>query len=201
MSPHLEWVSLTRCSALPGDHRCMYLLFFSNTHVNKIISDPLARRDLWNLIRELRHGRTIILTTHYMDEADILGDRVTIMSGGRLKCLGTSSFLKRQFGTGYKLYTSMESEVLKEHFESRCNTLDSKKLQRHPLVIKFLSFASEFIEGISVNESESSESRVCYMLPFAEARNFAKLFSALDELMSKFGVLGYVSLQSYLLHK
>jgi len=104
--------------------------------------------------------------------------------------LGTSTFLKRQFGTGYKLYTSMESGALKEHFESRCNTMNSDELQQHPLVTKFLSFASEFIDGISVNESESSESRVCYMLPFAEARNFAKLFFALDEQMSNFGVLG-----------
>lgn len=45
----------------------------------------------------------MILTTHFMDEADVLGDRVAIMSGGRLQCLGTPYFLKKHYGMGYKL--------------------------------------------------------------------------------------------------
>jgi ATP-binding cassette subfamily A (ABC1) protein 3 len=52
--------------------------------------DPLARRELWDLLASLRVGRTILLTTHYMDEADILGDRIGIMSLGQLQCLGSS---------------------------------------------------------------------------------------------------------------
>jgi len=43
----------------------------------------------------------ILLTTHYMDEADILGDRIGIMSGGKMTCLGSSMFLKNKFGVGY----------------------------------------------------------------------------------------------------
>jgi ATP-binding cassette, subfamily A (ABC1), member 3 len=48
-------------------------------------------------------GRIIILTTHYMDEADILGDRIAIMAGGVVKCCGSSLFLKNRFGIGYNL--------------------------------------------------------------------------------------------------
>lgn len=48
-------------------------------------------------------GRTIILTTHFMDEADLLGDRIAIISQGSLKCCGSSLFLKRKLGSGYYL--------------------------------------------------------------------------------------------------
>ena len=52
--------------------------------------DPLARRELWDLLSSLRASRTILLTTHYMDEADVLGDRVGIMSLGQIQCLGST---------------------------------------------------------------------------------------------------------------
>ena len=65
--------------------------------------DPLARRELWDLLSSLRHGRTMLLTTHYMDEADVLGDRVAIMSLGELQCVGSTHFLKITFGAGYRL--------------------------------------------------------------------------------------------------
>ena len=48
-------------------------------------------------------GRTIILSTHHMDEADILGDRIAIISHGKLRCCGSSLFLKKCFGSGYYL--------------------------------------------------------------------------------------------------
>ena len=53
-----------------------------------------ARRALWNMLRKYRQNRIILLTTHYMDEADVLGDRIGIMAHGQLKCLGSSLFLK-----------------------------------------------------------------------------------------------------------
>lgn len=48
-------------------------------------------------------GRTIILSTHHMDEADILGDRIAIISHGKMCCFGSSLFLKKCFGSGYYL--------------------------------------------------------------------------------------------------
>ena len=65
--------------------------------------DLSARRRLWNMLKKYKQGRIIILTTHYMDEADILGDRVGIMNEGELVCLGSPLFLKNRFGTGYTL--------------------------------------------------------------------------------------------------
>ncbi|KAL1392905.1 hypothetical protein pipiens_012130 [Culex pipiens pipiens] len=65
--------------------------------------DPAARRVLWNLLQQEKVGRTILLSTHFMDEADILGDRVAIMAGGELKAVGSPFFLKKKFGRGYRL--------------------------------------------------------------------------------------------------
>ncbi|XP_022085288.1 ATP-binding cassette sub-family A member 2-like isoform X2 [Acanthaster planci] len=65
--------------------------------------DPCARRAIWELLIKYKQGRTIILCTHHMDEADILGDRIAILSNGQLKCIGSSLFLKATFGDGYQL--------------------------------------------------------------------------------------------------
>lgn len=75
--------------------------------------DPHSRRSTWNVIRRHRAGRVIVLTTHFMDEADILGDTVAIMSDGQLKCSGSSLFLKNKYGSGYSLsMTKLSGELL-----------------------------------------------------------------------------------------
>jgi ATP-binding cassette subfamily A (ABC1) protein 3 len=65
--------------------------------------DPYARRSTWDLLGKYKKNRTILLTTHHMDEADILGDRIAIMAEGKLLTSGSSLFLKSRFGVGYHL--------------------------------------------------------------------------------------------------
>ena len=65
--------------------------------------DASARRYIWDLLKSYKNDRIIILTTHFMDEADYLGDRIGIMGGGRLICSGSSLFLKNRFGVGYSI--------------------------------------------------------------------------------------------------
>lgn len=65
--------------------------------------DPVARRAIWDLIVKYKKGRTVLLSTHHLDEADILCDRIAILHQGRLLCSGTSNFLKSKFGSGYRL--------------------------------------------------------------------------------------------------
>lgn len=55
--------------------------------------DVIARRELWNVIRKLKKSMTVILTTHYMEEAESLSDRIAVMEKGRLKATGTVSEL------------------------------------------------------------------------------------------------------------
>uniref|UniRef100_A0A803M188 ABC transporter domain-containing protein n=1 Tax=Chenopodium quinoa TaxID=63459 RepID=A0A803M188_CHEQI len=63
--------------------------------------DPISRRHVWDIIENAKRGRVVILTTHSMEEADILGDRIGIMAKGRLRCIGSSIRLKSQFGSGF----------------------------------------------------------------------------------------------------
>ncbi len=60
--------------------------------------DPEARREIWDLLQDFKADRTVILTTHFMEEADALGDRIAIMAAGKVKCYGTSMFLKKSYG-------------------------------------------------------------------------------------------------------
>ena len=50
--------------------------------------DPYARRAIWDLLLKYKKGKTIILSTHHMDEADVLGNRIAIIAQGELKCVG-----------------------------------------------------------------------------------------------------------------
>lgn len=60
--------------------------------------DVIARKELWSLIQELKSGMTILLTTHYMEEAEALSDRIAVMKAGRLIALDTAEALKVQTG-------------------------------------------------------------------------------------------------------
>ncbi|MCX8129544.1 MAG: ABC transporter ATP-binding protein [Clostridia bacterium] len=61
--------------------------------------DVRARRELWNVLKELKGKITIVLTTHYLEEAEALSDRIGIMHGGKLQALGTVEELKAKTGS------------------------------------------------------------------------------------------------------
>ncbi|KAK6167985.1 hypothetical protein SNE40_021899 [Patella caerulea] len=94
--------------------------------------DPAARRQTWDILQRYRSTRTILLTTHFMDEADLLGDRIAIMADGRVKCCGRSHFLKQIYGAGYHLIivksetcdVSVVTELVRTHIPSA--TLESE---------------------------------------------------------------------------
>ena len=60
--------------------------------------DVLARRELWHVIEGLRGRVTVILTTHYLEEAEALSDRIGVMAGGRLRAVGTAAELMARTG-------------------------------------------------------------------------------------------------------
>ena len=65
--------------------------------------DIVNRQIVWKSLIKLKKGRTIIMSTHFMEEAEILGDRVAVLKKGRLQVAGTCTELHNQFGAGYTL--------------------------------------------------------------------------------------------------
>ena len=73
--------------------------------------DPLARKELWDVLEKEKRDRCLLLTTHYMDEADVLGDVVAIMVAGKLVCADAPDRLKRSLGWGAKLVVEAADEA------------------------------------------------------------------------------------------
>lgn len=65
--------------------------------------DPASKRQLWRIINHAKEGRAIILTTHSMEEAELLCSRIGIVAHGKMRCIGSSLRLKNKFTKGYRL--------------------------------------------------------------------------------------------------
>jgi ABC-type multidrug transport system ATPase subunit len=142
--------------------------------------DVFSRRDLWRLIQDMRASggslgdgrRTILLTTHFLEEADILSDRVAIMSRGRMRAVGTASELKQDFGIGYTL-------VLARVGEGKCDA----QRELLPLLRRHCG------DGVEVVSDHGQE--IACQLPSATVPAFPALFEELDRVMGSIGVSEY----------
>lgn len=84
--------------------------------------DPGAKRNLWDVVSRVRDsGKTVVLTSHSMEECEALCTRITIMVNGEFKCLGSLQYLKNKFSKGFVLTVqvmrssdTMEKEINKE---------------------------------------------------------------------------------------
>ncbi|XP_075141496.1 glucosylceramide transporter ABCA12, partial [Leptodactylus fuscus] len=82
--------------------------------------DPCSRRGIWEVISKNKKDKTIILSTHHLDEAEVLSDRIAFLERGGLKCCGTPRFLKERFGSGYHLTLTKKFPNKKD--ESICDS-------------------------------------------------------------------------------
>ncbi|KAJ1356356.1 hypothetical protein KIN20_014057 [Parelaphostrongylus tenuis] len=73
--------------------------------------DVMSRKEIWTLLQNNKKGRTILLSTHHMDEADILSDRIAILSEGKLISLGSSIFLKNRYGESFQVVACKEDRT------------------------------------------------------------------------------------------
>uniref|UniRef100_A0A663MHJ3 P-type phospholipid transporter n=1 Tax=Athene cunicularia TaxID=194338 RepID=A0A663MHJ3_ATHCN len=141
--------------------------------------DPYSRRSIWDLLLKYRSGRTIILSTHHMDEADILGDRVAIISQGKLFCSGSPVFLKNSFGSGFYLTLVRKMKTTKIR---RATVRDLNELAE---VIHHHVPEAKLIESIG--------QELVYLLPnkHFKQRSYASLFRELEETLDDLGLSSF----------
>ncbi|XP_078284172.1 uncharacterized protein LOC144609539 [Rhinoraja longicauda] len=138
--------------------------------------DPCSRRNIWDIILKYREGRTIIFTTHHLDEADILSDRIVILENGQLKCCGSPSYLKEVHGHGYSLVMSKKPSAKGSH--ESCD------------VGLVTSLVKEHIPEAFLKENAFGE--LTYVIPTAEDKTaYENLLHALDENMENLHLSSY----------
>ncbi|XP_074552265.1 phospholipid-transporting ATPase ABCA3 [Halichoeres trimaculatus] len=130
--------------------------------------DPSARRATWDLLQGEKRGRTILLTTHFMDEADLLGDRIAIMAGGELQCCGSPLFLKNKYGAGYHMV------IVKD---ALCNVSEITRL------------VHMYVPNATLESSAGAE--LAYILPKESTSKFELLFAELEMNREELGIASY----------
>ncbi|CAO1386925.1 unnamed protein product [Diamesa serratosioi] len=130
--------------------------------------DPAARRALWDLLIEEKKGRTILLTTHFMDEADVLGDRIAIMAEGELKTVGSSFFLKKRFGAGYRL-VCVKAE--------RCQ------------VDSIYELLKRFMPDVIMESNAQTE--ITFIINESHLPSFEEIFKSLEDNSEKYGISSF----------
>uniref|UniRef100_A0A8C2DM69 ATP-binding cassette, sub-family A (ABC1), member 4b n=1 Tax=Cyprinus carpio TaxID=7962 RepID=A0A8C2DM69_CYPCA len=171
--------------------------------------DPYSRRSIWDLLLKYRTGRTVILSTHHMDEADLLSDRVAIISKGKLHCSGSPLFLKNCFGVGFylTLVRRMKDQRKKENecdcaseCSCTCSTCTRYKEESHALQPERILDGN--VESITtlihhhVPEAKLIEmigQEMTYLLPNKgfKYRAYASLFRELEETLGDMGLSSF----------
>ncbi|MCO5597008.1 hypothetical protein L7F22_051080 [Adiantum nelumboides] len=136
--------------------------------------DPITRRHVWDIIEGAKKGRAIILTTHSMEEADILSDRIAIMAKGKLRCIGTSLYLKSRFGAGYIVSVSLIRKV---------NGKSSPEGDVHANHVK-----SFFKEKLEVEPKEETANFLTYIIPKEREDQLMNFFDELQDKQAEFGI-------------
>lgn len=127
--------------------------------------DPESRRELWNILLDMRKDHTIFITTHYMEEAEALADKIAIIAHGQLLCYGPSIQLKRRFETGY---------VLK--------LLTNDKFKQVVVMDTIREYVPDVILKSFVRPT------LTLVLPYKYQDNFSRLLKILESNQAEFGI-------------
>ena len=109
--------------------------------------DPQIRRQMWDLIRKARmDGRTVVITTHYIEEAEVLCDRVGVMARGKLIALDTPSALRTRVGEYVVEFVDKEGRLTQPMCRSRADAQDAAEMIEDRVTIRRSNLEDVFIK-------------------------------------------------------
>ena len=157
--------------------------------------DITSRRNLWDILKRQSEQKIIILTTHYMEEASVLGKRIGIINAGKMKCIGTPLFLIERFGKFMSLNITKEegaeNEKIIDFIGQRAMDIDYEILSEEILFrIPKSNYSSNTNNGDrqdSLTLSENSEKGKETKSPF----NLTKFFEDLDNNLNTLRIKTY----------
>lgn len=140
--------------------------------------DPQARHSTWSLLQKFKNERkcNILLTTHFLDEADFLGDRIAIMSQGHLKCCGSPLFLKSKYGSGYKMTLTKQRNTVESNIDNQEDQLN-----------RLVNLVQNMVPSAKLSSNINSE--ISFILPREHTQHFARLFDQLEKQKEAFNIL------------
>ncbi|KAM7269434.1 hypothetical protein ACFE04_024931 [Oxalis oulophora] len=153
--------------------------------------DPITRRHVWDIIEEAKKGRAIVLTTHSMEEADVLSDRIGIMAKGRLRCIGTSIRLKSRFGTGFIANVSFAGV---NNGQSPAPDNEVVTTDHHDAVKRFFKNVvgyltwRKFWQRLGVVAKEESKNFLTFVIPHEKEGLLTNFFEELQSREREFGI-------------
>uniref|UniRef100_A0A672GSV5 ATP-binding cassette, sub-family A (ABC1), member 12 n=1 Tax=Salarias fasciatus TaxID=181472 RepID=A0A672GSV5_SALFA len=136
--------------------------------------DPCSRRSIWDIVIQHKKHRTIIMSTHHLDEAEVLSDRIAFLERGGLKCCGSPFDLKDKLGQGYKLTLTKKSESRR---------IDDAELK---------SFIQAHVPEARLKDTQGGD--LVYSLPpftSSNASTYRSLLTALDSNLDALQLGGY----------
>ncbi|CAG09257.1 unnamed protein product, partial [Tetraodon nigroviridis] len=139
--------------------------------------DPCSRRSIWDIVIQYKNNRTIIMSTHHLDEAEVLSDRVAFLERGGLKCCGSPFYLKDKLGQGYKL------TLTKKMPDQQAENMDGADLK---------SFIQAHVPEARLKEAQRGD--LVYSLPpfsSSNASSYRSLLTALDANLDDLHLGGY----------
>ncbi|XP_049449723.1 glucosylceramide transporter ABCA12 isoform X17 [Epinephelus fuscoguttatus] len=139
--------------------------------------DPCSRRHIWDIVIQHKKNRTVIMSTHHLDEAEVLSDRIAFLERGGLKCCGSPFYLKDKLGQGYKLTLT-----------KKVQNLDSEPMDN----AEMKAFIQAHVPEARLKEAQGSD--LVYSLPpftSSNASSYRSLLTALDSNLDALQLGGY----------
>ena len=153
--------------------------------------DITSRRNLWDILKRQTEQKIIILTTHYMEEASVLGKRIGIINAGKMKCIGTPLFLIERFGKFMNLNITKEegadNDKIIEFFQKRAQNIEYEILSEEILFrIPKKSVKGNNNDNLTLSENSSHKN-----IHVNDSLDLTKFFDDLDKNLKNLGIKTY----------